>query len=81
MSPELLDLKHRLAGKRMGSCRRLDDAELDLDQLPNLALDRQKLRCLAPAAVRQAVGRHNTRRCGRLRRVGHRRLCAFCSRL
>jgi hypothetical protein len=46
----------------MGS---LDNIKLDFNELPDFALHINKLRCLAPAAIQQAVGRHNTRRCGR----------------
>ena len=35
-------------GKRMGS---LNNIQLDLDKLPNLAVDRNKLRRLAPAVL------------------------------
>src|SRR5262249_25854668 len=43
-----------------------DDAQLDLDQLPDLAIHRPELRRLAPAAIEQRICSHNTRCRGRL---------------
>jgi hypothetical protein len=44
----------------------MHNAQLDLDQLPNLAVDRNELRGLAPAAIEQRICSHNTRCRGRL---------------
>src|SRR6516165_4620270 len=44
----------------------LDDRELHLDKLSDLAVDRNELRCLAPAAIEQRICSHNTRCGGRL---------------
>jgi hypothetical protein len=59
----VLDGERLSAGKR---CRRgLDNIHLDLDELPDFALHINELRCFSPAAIKQTVGRHDARRCGR----------------
>jgi hypothetical protein len=56
----------RFAGCIYVACRRsLDNVQLHFHELSDFALHINELRRFAPAAIKQTVGRHDARRCGR----------------